>query len=421
MILSQYLDKKFFLPFLTLSISLVNFFFVVNITNFLGPTRLLDLNFVIYGIVIFISGQLGTLLSNSYIPYVRQKRNEMVTEFNEIYFLSGFFIFTSFLAAIFTIIGLFLSPDLSALIIFYGFFLFLLLVNQFISLRILEVKENYLNIQLINFCISLISLIAFFRISHLGLYSISFSLFVAQFIGLFFLLFQDNYKKFFFSFKNIFDYLIIFLTFLIKNIKAIIALSIFAVASLIDPFFLVYLKDGEYSLHTLSMRIIIAATSTYYASFGIIFTNDISKNEISSKEKNSMFKKIFFIIILISILSFSFLLLIHNNYEFWSYFFNIPESKLNYFSNSLLYNSLLIFPMLFFGYYFRYNIANNQNGKLLTILFSFITTYILSIILFKYLNVQYILQFSLFISWWLCVFAVLIYEFLKKVVRPRYA
>ena len=395
--LSQYLNKRFFLPVLTLSISLVNFFFVVNITNFFGPTRLLDLNFVIYGIVIFISGQLGTLLSNSYIPYVRRKRNETVTEFNEIYFLIGFFVFTLFLAGIFIITGFILSPDLSALIIFYGFFLFLLLANQLISLRILEVKENYLSIQFIYFSISLISLIAFFRISYLGYYSISLSLFFAQFIGLFFLLFHDNYKKFFFSLKNIFDYLTTFLTFLIKNIKVIIALSIFAVSSLIDPFFLDYLKEGEYSLHTLSMRIIIAATSTYFASFGIIFTNEVSKNETSSKEQSSMLKIIFFIIIIISIISFSFLLLIHNNYEFWSYFFNIPESKLNYFSNSLLYNSLLIFPMLFFGYYFRYNIANNQNGKLLIVLFSFITTYILSIILFKYLNVEYILQFSLFI------------------------
>ena len=356
-------------------------------------------------------------MSNSYIPYVRRKRKDMATEFNDVHFLIGFFVFTSFLAGIFIIIGFILSPGLSALIIFYGFFLFLLLANQLISLRILEVKENYLSIQLLYFSISLISLIAFFRISHLGYYSISLSLFFAQLIGLFFLLFHDNYKKFFFSLKNIFDYSTTFLTFLIKNIKVIIALSIFAITSLIDPFFLHYLKEGEYSMHTLSMRIIIAATSTYFASFGIIFTNEVSKNETSPEEKSSMFKIIFFIIIMISIISFSFLLLIHNNYEFWSYFFNIPESKLNYFSNSLLYNSLLIFPMLFFGYYFRYNIANNQNSKLLLILFSFITTYILSIIFFKYLNVEYILQFSLFISWWLCVFAVLIYETFKKVDR----
>ena len=164
--LTKYINKRLFLPLLTISISLINFFFVVSVTNFFGPTRFLDLNFVIYGIVIFISGQLGTLLSNSYIPHIRQRRNKSSDKLYEVNFLIGFFIFTSILSILFIFVGLYLSSNLSLLVIFYGFFLFILLINQFISLRILEVKENYLYIQVINVSISLFSLIVFLRLSY---------------------------------------------------------------------------------------------------------------------------------------------------------------------------------------------------------------------------------------------------------------
>jgi hypothetical protein len=408
------LNNRLYLPFLTIGISVTNFLFILYVTNFFGLNSRLDINLLIYGVVLFVGGQLGTLLSNSYIPYIRKDLLISGNKGNEDSFLYGYALLTLAIAFFLFFTLLIFLPGEANLKLFYSFFLVFLTINQLISIRILEKYESYVKVQVINFFVSALALIVFHFLNYLDFVSISLSLCTAHIIGALIFFFNDNHNS---SFKlsASYKYLMVFTTFFKKHIKVILCLSIFGLASVLDVFFVKFLSEGDFSLHSLSFRIIVAATSVYYASFGIIFTNDITKPGITSKQTNKILRNVFTTILVIS-LFFNILFYILMDHPFlWRFILNISESNLTYFSTSLFYNSLLIFPMLITSYYFRYKIALNQINFLLFLLVIWILIYIFSVLLFQMYETKFLLQFSLNISWWVCVIFITIKEYRKGV------
>ena len=407
------LRKKIILPALTLVITLANFIFIINITNFFGVNNSLDINFLVYGVILFFAGQLGTLLSNSYIPYIRNADSSFGGEFNPNIFLNGFIFFITILSIVLCIIFIIAIPGAALLIFFYSLFLIILATNQLISIRIIETKDSYILVQSINALVSILSIITFHLINSLGVFSISLSLLIVHVIGSVFFIFHDDNE---FNLKKIFvvRHLFLFLNFIKHHFKVLLCLSIFALASVIDVFFIRYLDDGDFSMHALSFRIILAATSVYYASFGIMFTNDITKKSNKHEDIKRIVKNVIITVTLISIFFNTFFYFLNDYQVLWTYIFEIPEQRINYFSQSLFYNSGLIFPMLAISYYFRFYISRDRINQLLIILFLWVITYTLSItILMKY-DFQFLLQVSLNIAWWVCLAYIIFKELTPK-------
>tara|TARA_B100000989_G_scaffold299002_2_gene291836 strand:- start:1637 stop:2890 length:1254 start_codon:yes stop_codon:yes gene_type:complete len=410
------LNKNLLLPILTLSITLANFIFIINVTNFFGVNNDLDINFLIYGVILFFAGQLGTLLSNSYIPFIRKSNVAFEDELYQNSFFYGLIFFIFILSLILFLIFALAIPSSIFLIIFYCLFLIVLSTNQLIALRIIESQDKYILVQIINVFVSLISIIAFYFLNSFGIFSISLSLLTAHLIGSFFFFYHDNYN---FDYKRIYvlKNLYIFLDFLITHYKVILCLSIFALASVMDVFFIKYLDDGDFSMHALSFRIIVAATSVYYASFGIMFTNDISKKGIKDDVIKEIVKNTIATITLVAI-SFNLIFYFMNDYQIiWNYIFDISQSSIEYFSQSLLFNSCLILPMLALSYYFRFQISRNNINPLLSVLCLWVFIYSLSVIICIQYDIGFVLQMSLNIAWWSCLIFITLRESKSKYLQ----
>lgn len=410
------LNKNLLLPILTLSITLANFIFIINVTNFFGVNNDLDINFLIYGVILFFAGQLGTLLSNSYIPFIRKPNVSLEIELDQNSFFYGLILFIFILSIILCITFIIAIPSFTLLIIFYCLFLIVLSTNQLIALRIIESQDKYVLVQLINAFIALISIAAFYFLKTFGIFSISLSLLIVHFIGFFIFFYNDNYN---FDYKKIyvFQNLLLFLEFLKAHFKVVLCLSIFALASVMDALFIRYLDDGEFSMHALSFRIIVAATSVYYASFGVMFTNDITKKGAKGSDIEGIVKNTIIAVILVS-LTFNLIFYFINDYQFiWNYIFDIPLESIEYFSQSLLFNSFLIFPMLALSYYFRFQISKNNINPLLWVLSLWILIYSLSVIICIKYDIRFILQMSLNIAWWSCLIFIILREFKSKYLQ----
>ena len=407
------LNSRFLLPFLTIGISAANFLFILYVTNFFGVNSKLDSNLLIYGVVLFIGGQLGTLLSNSYIPFIRQSRSYPDNKIDENGFLYGYILLILVLS-LFLFFGLDLFFENNReLKLFYSLFLIFLTTNQLVSIRILESHESYVKVQTINILISTMSVIAFYFLNFLGYLSISLSLFLVHMLGtILFVLNDDN--RFSFNIRSSYTYLMTFINFFRQHIKVLLCLCIFGLASVLDVFFIKFLNEGDFSLHSLSFRIIVAATSVYHSSFGVIFTNDITKPGISSKQINQIIKNVGTVVLIISIVINIILYFLMDYYFIWEFILNIPITRISYFSISLFYNSLLIFPMLIISYYFRYMIAKKRTDFLFFLLIVWVLIYCTSISFLQMYEIEYLLQLCLNISWWTCLIIVAIKECLLK-------
>ena len=163
-------------------------------------------------------------------------------------------------------------------------------------------------------------------------------------------------------------------------------------------------------MHALSFRIIVAATSVYYASFGIMFTNDISKKGIKDDVIKEIVKNTIATITLVAI-SFNLIFYFINDYQIiWNYIFDISQSSIEYFSQSLLFNSCLILPMLALSYYFRFQFSRNNINPLLLVLCLWVFIYSLSVIICIQYDIRFILQMSLNIAWWSCLIFIILSE-----------